>query len=393
MAAVGSLRRDSVGIWELVFQSMGQITPITILAGLIVSIVGFALAASPLVMVISFIAVLLAGNTVFQFSKLVSHAGGYYAYTGRSLGPHAGIFTGLIYVLYQTANLCLEFLIVIWGFTKSLDYAFGLSLPPWVGIVWMGSMAVLSLVLMLMGVKLSLRVSLVLGALQIILIAVISLFVIGRASDNSFATFQPLSAPGGWNGVFLGFVVGGYLAFAGYGSVVPMGEEARLPLKNIGRAVLLVILIAGIVFILGSYAMVVGYGISNISTFSSQVIPGLIVTKRFLGIAGAAFFIIVNTFFSTYGTVVGMGTPLTRVVYALSRDGVLPRKLSGTDARGTPRNSIIFSYGISMLISTLTGIAFWVSYGFYTGLFYAWAIFATVATLATLLVHILSNTG
>ena len=74
------LAQKTVGTWELVFQGMGQITPITILAGLIVSIVSFSLVAAPLAMIISFIAVLMAANTIYQFSGKVAHAGGYYAY-------------------------------------------------------------------------------------------------------------------------------------------------------------------------------------------------------------------------------------------------------------------------------------------------------------------------
>ncbi len=384
------LRSGSVGLWELVFQSMGQITPITILSGLILSIVGFSMGAAPLVMLVSMLAVLLSANTIYQFSNRIAHAGGYYAYVADGMGSRAGVFTGLQYLLYQVSNLALEYLIVAWGFSKSLSYAFGIQLPIWTGVVWISLMTALSYVLMIRGVKPSLKLALILGGIQILFIFVLSAFVIARAPDVSLAPFLPSSSPNGWQGVFTGFIAGGYLAFAGYGSVVPMGEEAKAPKETIRKAVLYAILLSGIAFVIGSYAMVVGYGISNISTFTSQVIPGLIVAKRFMGALGAYAFIFVGTFLSTYGTVVGMGTPLSRVIFSLARDGVIPRSLSRVRS-GSPVAAINATYAISISVAVLMGLAFYKVFGFYTGIYYAWAIFGILATLANLLIHILSN--
>ncbi|MEM4065890.1 MAG: amino acid permease [Candidatus Micrarchaeaceae archaeon] len=272
----------------------------------------FSLVAAPLAMLISFLAVLMAANTIYQFSGRISHAGGYYAYVEYGLGKSLGKFTGLQYLLYQISNLGLEYLIVIWGFSKSLNYAFGTSLPEWTGVIWMGGMIAFSYFFMRKGAKPSLRLALVLGAIQVAFVIILSLVIIPLAPDNTAQVFVPSAASGGWTGIFLGFIVGGYLAFAGYGSVVPMGEEAKSPRKTIKNAVLIVVLLAGIVYILGSYAMVVGFGITKLSTFSSVVIPGLMITRHFIGLAGVIVFILINTFPSTYWTVVGMGTPLTR---------------------------------------------------------------------------------
>ncbi len=372
---------------------MGQITPITILAGLIVSIVSFSLTAAPLAMLISFVAVLMAANTIYQFSGRIAHAGGYYAYVESGLGKSLGKFTGLQYLIYQVSNLGLEYLIVIWGFSKSLNYAFGTSLPVWTGVVWMGLMIALSFLLMRRGARPSLRLALALGTIQVFFVIILSLIIIPLAPDNTLQAFAPTAASNGWTGVFLGFIVGGYLAFAGYGSIVPMGEEAKSPRKTIRRALVIVILMAGVVFILGSYAMIVGFGITKLSTFSSVVIPGLVVTRRFVGVGGAVVFIAINVFLSTYGTVVGMGTPLTRVMYALGRDKVLSEKLSKVNDRGVPLNSIYTTYVITMLAAVITGGVFYIFYGFYNGLYYAWVIFGTIATLTTLFVHILSNSS
>ncbi len=387
------LKAESIGTKELVFQAIGQITPITILGGLILGAAGFALGSTPLAFLIGMGAVLLAANTVYQFSRIVSHAGGYYAYVAHGMGNNAGVFTGFQYLIYQVANLGLEYLIVIWGFSKGINYALGTDLPVWSGIIYMGAMTVLSFVFMSRGIRPSLRLVMAIGLIQLGAILIISFAVIGQIHDNSLSVFTPQYALNGWHGVFLGFIAGSYLSFAGYGSVVPMGEEARTPTRTIGRAVLYVILLAGGVFLLGSYALTTGFGISSMSNFTSTVIPGLQVTREYLGIGGVYLYLLAVTFISTYGTVVGMGTPLTRVTYALARDGALPRFLSRTDEAGTPYNAVRFTFLISVAFAVLSGGIFWYLYGFYAGLEDAWIIFATIATLATLLIHILSNTS
>lgn len=386
------LRPGSVGLWELVFQSMGQITPITILSGLILSIVGFSGGSAPLVMFVSMLAVLLSANTIYQYSGRIAHAGGYYAYVWHDMGASFGLFTGFLYILYQVSNLGLEYLIVAWGFSKSLNYALGTSLPVWTGVIWAASMTALSYALMRKGVKPSLKLALALGLIQVLFIIGLSAVIITRATDNTLTVFTPSLSPGGWTGVFTGFIAGGYLAFAGYGSVVPMGEEAKAARETIRKAVLYAVILAGLAFVVGSYAMVVGYGISNIGSFTAQVIPGLIVARRFTGDIGAYLFILIGTFLSTYGTIVGMGTPLSRVIFSMARDGALPDFLART-SDGTPKSAVNASYAISITVAVVTGLAFYVALGFYNGLYAAWAIFGIIATLANLLIHVMVNTS
>ncbi|PYB68385.1 hypothetical protein DMB44_03315 [Thermoplasma sp. Kam2015] len=392
MANVVNPSAREIGTWDLVFQGLGQITPITILSGLIVSIVGLSGINAPLAMIISFLAVVMAANTIYQFSGIISHSGGYYSYVEYGLGKHIGKFTGLQYLLYQASNLALEYLIVVWGFSKSLNYAFGTAFPEWTGIVWIGSMMALSYILMRMGAKPSLKLALVLGSIQVSFVILLSFIIIPSAPDNTASAFIP-SAGSGWTGVFLGFIVGGYLAFAGYGSVVPMGEEARSPRKTIKKAIIAIVVIAGIVFVMGSYAMIVGFGIGNLGNFSSAVIPGLIVARRLTGIGGSIIFILISTFLSTYGTVIGMGMPMTRVMYALGRDGVLPEKIGYRDGRAVPVKSVDLTYAITAVSAAALGLYFYLADGFYLGLYYAWVIFGTIATLSTLLIHMLVNTS
>src|SRR6201993_5429457 len=54
-------------------------------------------AALPLSFLLAFVACLLVGNTVVQFSRRLPSAGSFYTFNSRGLGPAAGFFTGWLF--------------------------------------------------------------------------------------------------------------------------------------------------------------------------------------------------------------------------------------------------------------------------------------------------------
>ena len=87
--AGSQLRRNSLGLGELVFHAVTHIGPATSVVFIFPAI---ALHAGP-VMPLSFLLTtvgLFVGSTVFQFSKYVPSSGGYYAFATRGLGSRSG---------------------------------------------------------------------------------------------------------------------------------------------------------------------------------------------------------------------------------------------------------------------------------------------------------------
>ena len=67
----------------------------------------------PLGILLALIASLFGANTLIQFSKKISSAGGYYTFVAQGSGVRTGVFTGWIYLLYQGINAPL-----LWGIFK-----------------------------------------------------------------------------------------------------------------------------------------------------------------------------------------------------------------------------------------------------------------------------------
>lgn len=385
-----TLAKEAVSVWQLVF--FGHPAPIGILGfGPLIAAVAFALGATPLSFVIGLVAALLAGNTIFQYSKSVVNAGGYYGYVRNGLGQHAGTFIAFLYALYEIANVSFFVVFRVWVFASTFRVMFGISLPIWSGIIYVLLSTAPAFWLAYRGVRPSVKVSLIQAFFQVILVVGISVAVILEAHDNSFAPFTPL-APAGWSGVFLGFIAGSYLLYAGYGQIITLGEEAKAPTKTVGLAVLIIILFAGFYYILGAYAMTVGWGTALMSSFVHAVTPGSTVIGKavghgFVDIVDAIFF------FTLFSLTLSYFTPITRVLFALSRDKLLPRKLSFIHPRYlTPSYAIFTAVLIITGVSVTVGLTFYLTKG-YSGLLDAWIGLSITATITTLIVHAITNTS
>ncbi|AKA48613.1 hypothetical protein IX51_05320 [uncultured archaeon] len=387
------LKKTNVGTFGLFFQGLGQEAPIAIFIGSVTGAAAFALGATPLAFIIGMLASLLSGNSIYQFSKKVAHAGGYSAYVNKGLGKALAAFTGYLYVLYELVGPAFIVLIYLWTFSGSINAVFGTALPNSVGIIYVAVALVAAFVVVFRGLRLSVLALTILGIIQFAIVFVISSILLVKSPVITTQPFSPAVAFGGWHGLFLGFITGSYGAYAGYGSVVPLGEEVKSPHKSIGRAVVLIIVIMGITYIFSSFAMVSSWGISAMSGFSNSGFPGAILAGKYIGLSSEAVVILVyNAVIFT--PLVTMLTACSRMMYSLSRQDLLPKRLSRVHRKfGTPSNAVLLSTLLITLIIIVDGAIFWSSFGFQLGVFFAWIILEIIWSLSTLVIHVLVNTS
>lgn len=389
MDDVKSLSRNSVSTGGLIFQAMGQLSPIGIFGGSILGAAAFALGATPLSFIIGLFASLLAGNSIYQYSKKMASARGYYGYIGNGIGMTAGSFAAFLYILYEFANLLFILSYYVLTFSPTLGYVTGLNIPNSVGYIYIILISIPAFYVVYRGIKLSYRTQIIANVIQIVFVVSISIAIIVTSPKIGILPFTAYGV--GIKGVFLGFITGSYLSFAGFGSIVPLGEEARAARKSIGRAVLAIILIMGAIYLLGSYAMVAGWGINAMASFSNSIYPGFVIVSRFGSVPQGIFFIL--NFFVVYPLFVTMATALSRNIYAMARDRIIPAGLSGIhDKNRSPHIAIGY---ITLIFAILAGISSLVFYyaegGFFNGFFDDFLFFATVSTVTTLVIHVMLN--
>ena len=95
------LRRNSLGLPELVFQGVTHIAPAT---NMVFTFPIIALKAGPdmpLSFLLATIACFFIGSTVAEFSRFMPSSGGYYSFVTRGLGNRAGFLATVSYLAYD----------------------------------------------------------------------------------------------------------------------------------------------------------------------------------------------------------------------------------------------------------------------------------------------------
>lgn len=124
-----------------------------------------------------------------------------------------------------------------------------------------------------------------------------------------------------------------FFAFIGFDVVATASEEAINPKKTVPRGIMFGVAIVTVMYIL---VAIVTAGMVPYKDLAAVEDPSLTTAFELVGAGWAAQII-------AFGIVIGLTTVvmvlllgLTRVIFAMSRDGLLPRQLSATSKRGTP---------------------------------------------------------
>src|SRR5437762_13665534 len=108
------LREQSIGLPQVLFQSITHMAPGAAIAFSIYLSIVNAGPALPLAVLFALVACTLVAISIGQLAKEMPSAGGLYSYVARSLGPQAGAFVGWCYLLFQPLVAPLLFLIFAW---------------------------------------------------------------------------------------------------------------------------------------------------------------------------------------------------------------------------------------------------------------------------------------
>ncbi|WP_393971957.1 APC family permease [Oxyplasma meridianum] len=380
MAFVKGLKKNTGGLWTGVFQGLAYIAPAATAASFFVVEAGYVGASVPLTFLLATLGVASAMYMNYEFSKRISHAGGYYSYISAGLGGRFGGFASILYYTNVMGALVgfstLFFAGVAWPLIPQLaSNPYG-----WLPLAFIP--LVLIFTLLYFGLRPSLYYTLIGGVIEVGILIAFSLFIIlSPATHNSFAPFS-------LNGISannLGFgTLFAILGFVGLGSIITISEELETPKKVVPKAIVYGLIIGAITYVISSYALVVGWGITNIATFSTSTNPGFTVISNYLGPIGLLVFVLItlNSFISNG---IAEGNAFSRIGYGMARDNlVFPKSMAVTDKKtGSPRKIVLFEALFVSISSIVAGLIF--------GPFIGATIVTALNGSILYVVHILSN--
>src|SRR3954468_3635155 len=350
------LREHSIGLPQVLFQSITHMAPAAAVAYSLYISVPDARQALPLSVALALVACICAATAIGQLAKRFPSAGGMYTYAARSLGPGFGFLVAWLFVLFEPLVAPFLYLEFGWAMREVFQSEVGWHFNGqwW---IWVLLITVVVFLLTYRDVRLSTTAGVILGAFEIVVFAALSLWMlISNAGDVNLQPFNPSHAAGGMSGVFKGMEFA-ILAFIGFEAAAPLGEEARHPQRTIPRAVVGSAILIGIFYVLCAYAWVFGAGFDRFVEQATGADPWRNLGEIFWSTGWILIFLaICNSIAANSNAAVNAAT---RVFYSLARNGLAPRALGHTHPEfRTPTVAIVWMSGFALVLALVIG-AIW----------------------------------
>ena len=328
-----------LGPFDLILMGIGAIvgTGIFVLTGTGALTAGPALTLS---FVVSAIACGFAALCYAEFASTVPVAGSIYTYSYVVLGELVAWMIG--WDLLLEYGLATSAVSVGWsGYFQSLIGGFGIEIPkalsaapgalPGVSTVMNLPALLIMLVLTAMlswGVRESARVNNVMVVIKISVVLLFILFGFGHVNTDNWQPYAPFGASGVMSAAALVF-----FAFIGFDAVTSAAEEVKNPTRDLPVGIIGSLAICTILYVVVAAIMT---GIVPHLDFRGVDHP----VSLALQVAGenwVAGFVDLAAILGMSTVILVMAYGQTRILFAMSRDGLLPAKLSTVHPKyGTP---------------------------------------------------------
>ncbi len=296
-------------------------------------------AAAPVAFVFCALAMALFVTCFALAGSRVSLTGGLYAYAEVAFGRYVGFITGLFF--YLTAVLSVAAVVNFFAETVA-------ALVPWFG----GGTGRIVIMLLVYGALAAINVRGVregAGAVAIVTLAKLVPLLVFVAIGIFFIKADALAWPG-WPG---SKAVGDsvlLLLFAFFGievALIPSGE-VKDPARTVPRAIYLSLAITTALYILIQF---VAQGTLGATLASKTVGPLAESAATFLGNAGRLM-LLAGATISSFGFIASDILSSPRILFALGRDGILPKSFAHVNARfRTPDVAIVIYTLLAFLLS------------------------------------------
>jgi APA family basic amino acid/polyamine antiporter len=293
-----------------------------------------------------------------EFASTIPVSGSVYTYVYAVLGELPAWLIGWILIL--EFGLTTAALSAGWsGYFQSLISGFGLHLPdaltaapqsiPGRHTVFnLPAFLILSAVIALLsiGVRESKRVN---NIMVVIKIAIVLMFIgVGmfHVKPANWTPFAPYGAQGVYTGAALIF-----FAFIGFDAVASSAEEVRNPQRALPLGILGSLLICTVLYMAVSIIMT---GIVPYKDFAQNLDHPVSLALQVAGQQWLAGVVDLGAIIGMTTVILVMGYGLTRILYAMSRDGLLPSRLARLHPRfATP---FLLTWATGMVAALIAGL-------------------------------------
>ena len=312
------------------------------------------------------IAMLFTALSYGHMAKAYPTAGSTYTYTRKAINSKLGVIAGWIVLLGYVF-----FPMAIWLIGAAYLSAAVPAVPSW---VWLAGFIIVTSAINFFGAEVGSKINFVLVGIQVGIIIAFLAFTIKAITEGmgegTLASFSPFYNPD----IDFSYTVAGAAAacycFLGFDALTTFTEDAVEPTKNIPRAIILTMLICGAIFLVVTYFTHLvhpSFEYANPDNaaydIARQVAPPVF---------GAIF--LVGTIVGQFAAGLSAQASGARLLYAMGRDGVMPKKFFGTlnPKTKTPANAIFLIGAVALLAIFLdvTKATAYINFGGFVAFFF-----------------------
>jgi len=310
--------------------------------------------------------------TAFSYARMAEafpQAGSAYTYVQKSIDPHLGFLTGWVMLLdYLLIPMICYLLLGVY-----VNEYFP-AIPIWSVVI---AVAAIGAVINVIGIKTATIIDTVIIAAQIgfslLLLIVIAKFVTGGGGAGTMldrtAIFNPETFQ--MNGLLTASAIL-CVSFLGFDAVTTLSEEAKNQKKNVPKAIMIVAVGAGILFVIISYFTQLAWPTAYMEIQNEDAGIFELLGERINAPFMSDVFFITDNFASFICAMAGLAA-VSRILYSMGRDNILPKKFFGklSPRFRTPVNNILLSTVVALSAlfyqDNLFGAVSLISFGAITG--------------------------
>ncbi|MFC7394996.1 APC family permease [Scopulibacillus cellulosilyticus] len=337
-----SLTMRDLIVYGLIF--MGPLAPMGIYGDVVQASHGMIV----LTYLVSCVVMLFTAYSYFYMSKEFPSAGSAYAYIQHGLNPHIGFLAGWMILLDYILIPALNNLIA-----ASWMHAWMPSIP---NFVWILLFVIINTVVNIRGVKLAMTVSWIVFLAEFVFFLLFSVLAViyviqGKASFSAAPIYQP-------HGFSPSLIASGMsiavLSFLGFDGISTLAEETKSKRSIVGKATVWSLIIVSIMYIVFVYLGAIVH--PNYNTFPNLDVAFYYVLNQ-VGGPWMQTTVIVLKFFSAICCGMAAQAAISRLLFSMGRDRVLPNVLSKVHRKyKTPIVAILLVAIVAVIIGYVMSI-------------------------------------
>ncbi|MFY9230616.1 MAG: amino acid permease [Candidatus Nanopelagicales bacterium] len=344
----------SLSRWQLLAMGVGAIVG----AGIFV-VLGEAInEAGPSVLLSFVFAAVAAGLTAFAYAELASKirgSGGAFTYTYTVMGERYAWVAGWMIIL-EVAVVVAAVSVGWSGYLNAFLGGFGIGLPAELsaspsegGLLNLPAVIVVALAMLLLirGASESARIN---AAMVVLKIGILVFFCVVTFTQIDVQNLTPF-APFGVAGIAAA-ASQVFFSYLGFDAVSTAGAEAKNRQRDLPFAILGSLVAVTALYLAVAFASVAAVPFETFSEMDVEAILSNIVDNA-LGMSKAGLIIDLGAVIAIFSVVLVALFALSRILYAISITGLLPRYLAGVNRRQAPQRATLIAGSVIAVIAAL----------------------------------------